>query len=120
MKNNKFIKVRIKNRTCYYLGDIIKFEDFDFDNILINEKSNENILIYNISYRALIGPKQLRIRFDRIDGFIRVYNGTRHLVLFGPEKYDAIYILHKFFLVIMQELKLIHLPLEKHRVCIML
>ena len=39
----------------------------------------------------MIGPKSLQIRFDKLGGFIRVYDGTRHLVLFGPEKYDAIY-----------------------------
>ena len=54
-------------------------------NILIDEKSYENVLIYNISYRTLIGPTPLRIRFDKIDGFIRVYNGTRYLISFGPE-----------------------------------
>ena len=31
------------------------------------------------------------MRFNKVNGFIRVYDGTRHLVLFGPEKYDAIY-----------------------------
>ena len=39
----------------------------------------------------LIGVKPLPIRFDKIDGFNRVYNGTRYLVLSGPDKYDAIY-----------------------------
>ena len=34
--------------------------------------------------------KHLRIRFDKIDGFIRVYDGTRYLVLLGNEKYDSI------------------------------
>ena len=29
----------------YYFHDLIKFEDFDFGDILINKKSNENILI---------------------------------------------------------------------------
>ena len=42
-------------------------------------------------YRTLIGTKQLHIKFDKIDGFIRVYNGTRYLVLFGSEKYDVLY-----------------------------
>ena len=37
IENNKFLKVCIKNHTCYYFDDIIKFEDFDFDNILIDE-----------------------------------------------------------------------------------
>ena len=60
----------------FYFSDIIKFEDFDFDNILINEKVYKNILIYNILYRALIGPKPQHIRFDKINGFIRVYNVT--------------------------------------------
>ena len=68
----------------------IKLEDFDFD-ILIDEKSHENILIYNISYKTLIDPKPLHIRFFKIDGFIRIYNETRYLALFGSENYDAIY-----------------------------
>ena len=38
MENNEFKKIRTKNRTCYYFDGIIKFEDFDFDNILIDEK----------------------------------------------------------------------------------
>ena len=39
MENNEF-KVRIKNLTCHYFNDRIKFEDFDFDNILIDENSH--------------------------------------------------------------------------------
>ena len=63
----------------------IKFEDVDFDNILIDAKSHKNILIYDSSYKTLIGPKPLRIRYDKIDGFIRIYDGNRYLVLFGTE-----------------------------------
>ena len=33
----------------------------------------------------------MRFRFDKIDVFIRVYDGTRYLFLFGSEKYDFIY-----------------------------
>ena len=33
----------------------------------------------------------LRIRFDKIDEFIRVYDGAKSLVLFESEKYDSIY-----------------------------
>ena len=76
---------------CYYFDDIIKFEDFNFVSILIDEKSHENILIYDNSYETLIGSKSLRTRLDKIDWFIRINNGTRYLVLFGPEKYDTIY-----------------------------
>ena len=31
------------------------------------------------------------VRFGELDGFIRVYSGSRYLVLFGSEKYDFIY-----------------------------
>ena len=34
-------------------------------------------LIDYISYKTLIGPKPLQIRFDEICGFIKVYDGTR-------------------------------------------
>ena len=80
-----------KNRTSYYFDDIIKIEDFDFDNILLDEISYGNILIYDISYKTLIGAKPLHIRFEKIDGFIKVYDRTRYLILFGGEKYDFIY-----------------------------
>ena len=59
MENNGLKKVRVKNRTCCYFDDIIKLEDFDLDNILIDEKSNENILTCEISYKTLIGLKPL-------------------------------------------------------------
>ena len=44
----------------------IKLGNFDLDNYLIDEKSHGNILIYEISYKTLTGPKPLRIRFDKI------------------------------------------------------
>ena len=49
------------------------------------------ILIYDISYKTLIGPKTLLIRFDKIDGFIRILMELVILTLYGSEKYDAIY-----------------------------
>ena len=76
---------------CYYFDDINKIKDFDPDNILIDEKTYENVLVYNTSYKSLIDSEPLRIRFYKIDGFIRVYDGTRYLVLFESEKYDSIY-----------------------------
>ena len=88
--NDELKEINTKNCMCYYFNDIIKFEDFHLDNILIDKKSYENILVFNISYKTLIGAKPLRIRFNKVDGFIRVYGGTRYLVLFGTEKYDFI------------------------------
>ena len=37
--NYKLKEIGIKKRGCYYFDDIIKIEDFDNDNILIEEKS---------------------------------------------------------------------------------
>ena len=65
--NDKLNEIDIRNRTCYYFDDIIEIQDFDLDNILIDGKSYENILFYNISYKRLIDTKPLRIRFDKID-----------------------------------------------------
>ena len=64
----------------YYFDDIVRFGDFDFVNILLDEKlyqnSYENILIYDISYKTFMGAKPLRIRFDKIDGFIKSHDET--------------------------------------------
>ena len=65
---------------------------FDFDKILLDEKSYKthgNILIYDISCKTFMGAKPLHIRFETIDGFIKIYDGIRYLVLFGPERYDT-------------------------------
>ena len=51
-------EIDIKNRTCYYFDDIIRFWDRDVDlsDILLDEKlykqKYENILIYNTSYKT--------------------------------------------------------------------
>ena len=36
--NDQLKESGIKNRMCYYFDDIIKIEDFDPENILINKK----------------------------------------------------------------------------------
>ena len=41
MENNEFKNVCIKNRTSYYFVDIIKLEDYDLDNILIDKKKRK-------------------------------------------------------------------------------
>ena len=35
--------------------------------------------------------KPFCIKFDKIDGFIKIYDPTGYLLLFGHEKYDVIY-----------------------------
>ena len=70
MENNELKRFCIENRMCHYLEDIIKIEDFDFDNILLNEKSYKNILVYDISYKSLIVAKKLRIWFNKVSEFM--------------------------------------------------
>ena len=72
--NNELKEFNIKNGTYYYFDDIMKIEDFDFDNILIDEKSYKNILVYNISHKILFVSKPFSIRFDEADEFIRVHD----------------------------------------------
>ena len=70
MENSQFKKLCIRSRTFYYFDDVIKLEDFGLKNVFIDKKSPKNIWIYAILYKTLIDPKPLRIRFDKIDGFI--------------------------------------------------
>ena len=53
-------------------------------------KEYENIVIYDISYRAFMGSIPLCIMFDEIDRFIKIYDGIRYLVLFCGGFYDEI------------------------------
>ena len=41
--------------------------------------------------KLLLVQKPLCIRFVKVDGFIKSYDETSYLILFDPEKYDAIY-----------------------------
>ena len=54
-------------------------------------KNHQKYLIYAILHKTFIGAKALRIMFDKVDGLIRVYDGTGCSVLFGPEKYNTTY-----------------------------
>ena len=47
----------------------------DFD--LIDENPYKNILLHKIPCKALHVTKPLGIRFDKVGGFIRAYDGTR-------------------------------------------
>ena len=70
---------------------IKRVEDIDFDKILLGEKSYEDLQVYNISYETFTFAKPLHVRFNKIDGFIKYYDGIRQLVLFDPERYNATY-----------------------------
>ena len=46
--NDELKEIVIENRACCYFDDLMKIEDFKHKNILIDEKSYKNILVYNI------------------------------------------------------------------------
>ena len=50
----------------YYFDNIIEIESFDFDKMLLDEKSYKNNLAYDILYKTLIS-------FDKVDGFISLW-----------------------------------------------
>lgn len=73
-----------------------------------------------MTFLTLIGVKLLCIRFGKTNGFIRVYNRSRYLVLFGPGKYDVIknrhliiqkVVLHMLILITMQKSNLMQVIL---------
>ena len=62
--------------------NIIEIEVLDF-NTLLNKKSYENFLIYDISYKTLIDGKPLHIIFDKMHIFVKDYNGIKFVALFS-------------------------------------
>ena len=50
---NNLKEINIENRTCYYYDDIIRIEDFDFDNSLLDEKSYMYIFWFMAFHRKL-------------------------------------------------------------------
>ena len=61
--------------------------DINFSDILLHEKlykkRNENILVYDILYKTSIGVETVRIKFNKIEGFIKIHDKIRYLVLKG-------------------------------------
>ena len=58
---------------------------------MLDKKLYVNVSVYEISYKTSTSPKPLRIRFDKIDGFIMVLDGKiKQLVLFDYWLFDEI------------------------------
>ena len=58
---NKVKDIDIKNRRYYFFNDIISKENFDPNNIKIDEKSYKNILIYNTGYVTIKDSKYVYV-----------------------------------------------------------
>ena len=67
-----------KNRTYYFLNDIINIKNFDPNNIKIDEKSYKNILIYYTgfvtvkysNYVKIFSVNPLNIIFNKVNGYL--------------------------------------------------
>ena len=59
--SNKFKDIDIKNRTDYFLNDIINIDIFELNNIKIVEKSRKNSLNYYIGYDTIKHSKYIKI-----------------------------------------------------------
>ena len=60
-------------------------------------KKNTNIF-YGIPYKTRMGAKSLCIRFNKINGFIKIHNKIRYLVLFDYSYCDKICDKIKYFI----------------------
>ena len=69
---NGLKEIDIKNCMYYYFHDIINGSKNDFRSIFLDKKLYENISIYNISYKTPTSSKPLCIKFDKIDGKIKL------------------------------------------------
>ena len=65
----------------------IEFSDILLDEKLYKEKWNFD---FDISYKTSTGAKPCRIRFDKIDGFIKMHDKSRYLILFDYSYCDKI------------------------------
>ena len=70
----------IKNRMCYYFDDIIRARNryIYSSDVLLDEKVYKE----NHKNKTSTGAKRLRFMLHKMDGFIKVHNKIRCLVLF--------------------------------------
>ena len=73
----------------------MRVRDINFNSVLLDEKIYKNIyrnvLIYEVSYKTFMVSKPLRFRLDKINGFLKIIDEIRYLVLLDYERYDEIY-----------------------------
>ena len=76
---------------CYFFYYIINIFDFNFDIILLNEKSYEKFLIFDVSFKTQYCARSLCIiMLDKVDGYVRKYDGTKYLALFHSNENNQI------------------------------
>ena len=87
--------INIKNRTYYFLNDIIDIKDYGQNHIKIDEKPYINILIYctayitikNSKYLIINSENPLYIMFNKMNGYFEEIYGNKYLTLVS--KYES-------------------------------
>ena len=79
--------MNIKKRTYYFINNIINIENFDPNNIKIDEKSYKNILTYYIGYVTIkkdlkvYSTNPLYLIFHKANGYFEEINENKYLTL---------------------------------------
>ena len=81
------LKIQTKNRTYYFFNDIVDIENFDQNNIKIDEKSCNNILIYYTGYVKIkeyvkiysLDPLDVILRY--VNAYFEEINGNKYLTI---------------------------------------
>ena len=90
--SNNVKDINIKNHTYYVFDDLININEFNTNNIKLDEESYKNILIYYIAYVTIRDSKYVKIHsvnlvnflyliFNRIKGYFQEINGNKYLML---------------------------------------
>ena len=85
--NTKVKDIDIKKQTYYFFNDIINIENFDWNNIKIDEKLHKDILIYYIEnvkfkeYVKIFSVNPLYLIFRNVNGYFEEIDKTRYLTL---------------------------------------
>ena len=87
--NNKVKDVDTKNRTNYFVSVIINIENFNANNVKIDEKPYNNILIHYTRCVTIKDLKSVKINsgsplyliYSKVNGYFEEINKSKHLTL---------------------------------------
>ena len=87
-------EINIKNRTYYFLDEMINIKDFDSNLLKIDKMSYKNIDIYYIGYITMKDSDYVKVSsviplyliIDKVDGYVKEKNGNKYLILTSTEK----------------------------------
>ena len=59
---------------------VINIENTDLDNALVDNRSQENTLIYDVAYKSTSGSKSLRSTFDKAGSCNKIFDRIRYFI----------------------------------------